>query len=61
MLPDDLAKPVRVTLVNIDLPFDVLVRLMLKWSFACIPAAIVFGTVVAFVVLLFGAIARLII
>ena len=47
------AAPHRIAIVDIDIPFWRMVAILVKWSFAAIPAAIIIGIIYAIV---FGAI-----
>ena len=45
-----------VTIRDIDVPFWRIVLILIKWSIAAIPAAIIVGIIYAAILLLFGAI-----
>lgn len=45
----DAALPQRVTIVAVDIPFGDMISLMVKWSFAAVPAMIVVALIWLFV------------
>ena len=44
----------QVTVTDIDMPFMSMVKFMLKWAFATIPAAAIFVLIWIFLVAIFG-------
>jgi hypothetical protein len=43
------AAPHRVAIADVDIPFWRLVAIMIKWMFAAIPAAIIFGIIISII------------
>jgi hypothetical protein len=50
------ATPHRVSIANIDIPFWRMVMILVKWSFAAIPAAIIVGFIYTLIFAAIGAI-----
>jgi hypothetical protein len=51
------AAPHRVAIANIDIPFWRMVMILVKWSFAAIPAAIIITIIYALIFTAIGALA----
>ena len=50
------AAPHRVAIADIDIPFWRMVAIILKWSFASIPAIIIFSIIIGIISAVFGGI-----
>ena len=48
------AAPHRVAIADIDIPFWRMVAIILKWSFASIPAIIIFSIIIMIISAVFG-------
>jgi hypothetical protein len=61
--PTPLPTPMRVTVIDVDMPFRPMVHLMVKWALASVPALIVLVAVVSVIGIvagtLFGGLASL--
>ena len=51
------SRPIRVTVVDLDLPFGSMVTLMVKWTIAAIPALIILALVGAMLAAMLGGLA----